>query len=105
MNWKKILLLFVLVDFAIITGLALQDVGYIGIFTTHLQNWGGVQVIVDLVIVCTLAIIWMLADASKRGLNAWPFVVITLFLGSFGPLLYLLRREFASSQQGVKTLA
>ena len=83
--------------FVIITGLALQDVGYIGIFTSQLANWGTIQVAADLVILGVLAIIWMLVDASKRGLNAWPFVFVTMFLGSFGPLLYLLRREFAAT--------
>ena len=92
---KKILLIVVTLAFSAITVFALQDVGYLGIFTGQLQSWGEIQVIVDLVIICALAVLWMLGDARARGLNAWPYVLITLFAGSFGPLLYLLRREFA----------
>jgi hypothetical protein len=35
----------------------------------------------------------MVRDASARGLNAWPFVLVTLVAGSFGPLFYLVVRE------------
>ena len=40
-----------------------------------------------------MACIWMVNDARARGQNAWPFVALTLALGSFGPLLYLALRE------------
>jgi hypothetical protein len=52
---------------------------------------------VDLVIVCVLACGWMRRDASARGLPAWPFIVVTLVAGSFGPLLYLIVREWRST--------
>jgi len=32
----------------------------------------------------------MVPEAKRAGRNPWPYVVITLFLGSFGPLLYLI---------------
>ena len=60
-------------------------------------NLGAIQVLWDLVIVCLLACFWMVADARRRGRNAWPFVAITLFAGSFGPLLYILVGEFAGA--------
>ena len=46
----------------------------------------------DLVVSSVLIVIWMVSDARARGLNAWPFVVVTLLAGSFGVLFYLLRR-------------
>jgi hypothetical protein len=39
----------------------------------------------------------MVADARTRGLNAWPFVAITLVAGSFGPLFYLVMRELKAA--------
>jgi hypothetical protein len=85
---NKILLIGVL------TAFAMQEVGYWGIVEPLFRSWGQGQVLADLVIACVLACIWMFRDAPTRGLSAWPFVVVTLAAGSFGPLLYLLVREF-----------
>ena len=38
----------------------------------------------DLVILAVLACIWMVKDAPARGLSPWPFVALTVVLGSFG---------------------
>ena len=89
-------LVAVVIAFGALTAMALLDVGFFGILEPHFQSWGGAQVFVDLVIVCLLACIWMVNDAPSRGLNAWPFVLITLVAGSFGPLAYLLFREWRS---------
>ena len=97
MSGRLISLLVVIVAFGVLTALALMDVGYLGILTPHFQSWGGAQVFVDLVIVALLACIWMAHDAPERGLPAWPFIVVTLFLGSFGPLLYLVVRELRTA--------
>lgn len=94
----RLLLLFVVIGlFGALSALALMDVGYFGIIAPHFQTWGGGQVFADLVILAVLACIWMVADARSRGLNAWPFVAITIVAGSFGPLLYLVVRELRSS--------
>ena len=85
-------LVFVIVAFAGLTAMALLDVGYFGIFEAH-TSWAGAQVFVDLVIVCALAIIWMVRDARDSGITLWPFVILTLAAGAFGPLSYLLARE------------
>jgi hypothetical protein len=37
------------------------------------------------------------ADGRARGINPWPFVVITVVAGSFGPLFYLVARELRST--------
>ena len=99
MSTRIIALAVVLVAFGVLTALALLDVGYFGILEPHFRSWGGAQVFVDLVIVCILACTWMVNDARERGLSAWPFVVITLVAGSFGPLLYLVVRELRVSSQ------
>ena len=70
----------------------MTQVGYIGIWTGALANPGSAQVLADLVVAGLLMCVWMVKDARERGANAWPFVLVTLGGGSFGPLLYLLLR-------------
>jgi hypothetical protein len=96
MSLRLILLTVVIALFGWLSAVALQDVGYLGIIRPHFQSWGGAQVFADLVILCGLGCAWMVADGRARGINAWPFVVATLFLGSFGVLGYLVRRELRS---------
>jgi Ca2+/Na+ antiporter len=93
---NKALLLSVLVVFGVFTLEVMWQVGYMGIWRAGTASPGALQVLIDLIIVCTLAVIWIVQDARNRGLNPWPFVAITLAAGSFGPLLYLLRREWAA---------
>lgn len=85
-----VVLALVTLDFAVLSGYAMAAHGYTGIWAHQFANAAGWQVLADLVIVCTLAMAWMLADARRNGRNAWPYVVITVLAGSFGPLLYLL---------------
>ncbi|MBI1260114.1 MAG: DUF2834 domain-containing protein [Rhizobiales bacterium] len=92
MNGRLIALLAVIVGFGILSTLALMDVGYLGIIEPHFKSYGAAQVFVDLVIVCLLACIWMAQDAPQQGLPAWPFIILTLVAGSFGPLIYLVVR-------------
>lgn len=89
--FKAVLGVIVLL-FGVLTVYAVAQVGYWGIFEYHWHSPAGWQVITDLVIVCGLAIVWMVLDAKKIGRNPWPFVLITLAAGAFGPLSYLLTR-------------
>jgi hypothetical protein len=92
MNLNAGALIAVTAAFGVLTGIALADVGYLGIFEPHFQSWGAAQVFADLVILAMLSCLWMMADSRTSGIPAWPFVVVTLFAGSFGPLLYLIVR-------------
>jgi Terpene cyclase DEP1 len=96
MSSRLFTLVLVIVGFGVLSALALMEVGYLGLIEPHFQSWGAAQVFVDLVILALLACVWMVDDARARGLSAWPFVVITLIAGSFGPLLYLAARELRS---------
>jgi uncharacterized membrane protein len=96
MSYRLIALLAVILAFGALSAVALMEVGYIGVFEMHMQNYAGMQVLTDLVIVCVLAIVWMVRDAKTSGVNPWPFVVLTLVAGSFGPLFYLVAREVKS---------
>lgn len=98
MSKQMVALVVVITLFATLTGLALHDVGYLGILLPHFKSWGAGQVLADLVIMCTLGCVWMVQDARERRLKAWPFVILTLAAGSFGPLGYLVYRELKASQ-------
>jgi hypothetical protein len=87
------LIIVTLILFGALTAAALWQHGYWGVLAPHFQSFGGAQVFADLVIALVLFLMWMWRDAKETGRNPWPWIVITLALGSFGPLLYLLTRK------------
>lgn len=93
MNGKQIGLSLVLADFVALTGYAVYHYGYLAFFDFHAVNAIQVQIFVDLIIALSLVMVWMWRDAKARGISPIPYVVMTLFLGSIGPLAYLIRRE------------
>ena len=86
---KKVLAIILLIPFSALSAYAVFKVGYIGIFDYHRHSPAGWQVFADLVIACILCLAWLIPEAKRNGRNPIPFVVVTLFLGSFGPLLYI----------------
>lgn len=90
---QRTLILVVLVLFGALSAAALWHHGYWGIIEPHFQSFGAGQVFADLVIALTLVMVWMWRDAKAQGRNPWPWIVATLALGSFGPLVYLLTRK------------
>ena len=97
MSNRLSILVLVITAFGVLTTLALMDVGYVGILAPHFKSYGEAQVLADLVILGVLSCIWMVRDARDSGIAAWPFIAITLVAGSFGPLLYLVVREWRIS--------
>jgi hypothetical protein len=90
---QRTLLTITLILFGAITAAALWQHGYWGIIAPQFQTFGGGQVLADLVIALILVMVWMWQDAKATGRNAWPWIIVTLLLGSFGPLAYLLTRK------------
>jgi Terpene cyclase DEP1 len=90
---QRSLLSLILVLFGALSAMALWQHGYWGIIAPHFKSFGAGQVLADLVIAVTLAMVWMWHDAKATGRNVWPWLVFTLIAGSFGPLLYLLTRK------------
>ena len=86
----RTVLILILILFSILSAIALWQVGYWGLLEPHFQTFGAGQVLADLVIALTLVMVWMWRDAKATGRNVWPWIVATLILGSFGPLVYLL---------------
>jgi hypothetical protein len=87
---QKGLIAIVLLLFGALSAVAVWQHGYVGIFANELQSTAGMQVLADLVIALSLFLVWMWGDAKATGRNPWPWLAITLAIGSFGPLLYLL---------------
>jgi hypothetical protein len=96
MSTRLLLLVVVIGLFGAASALALREVGYFGILEPHFKSFGEFQVLADLAILAVLGCIWMTEDARARGVASWPFVVVTVFAGSFGVLLYLVTRELRS---------
>jgi hypothetical protein len=93
MTLRQIALATVLAGFSVLTLYVLVVHGYAGVIALHTANTAGLQVILDLVIALSLVLVWMSQDAKAHGLSFVPYLVLTLVLGSIGPLVYLLRRE------------
>lgn len=98
MNGKQIGLGLVLVDFVALTAYAVYHHGYMAFFDFQTMNAIQVQIFVDLIIALSIVLGWMWRDAKSRGISPTPYVVMTLFLGSIGPLVYLIRREAPDAQ-------
>jgi hypothetical protein len=91
---KKIaLLLAVLVPFLVYSVFVVETEGYFGFITLALRERWGMQVLVDLAISMTLFNVWMVPDAKKRGIAAWPYIALSVAFGSIGALGYLVHRS------------
>ncbi|MEI7474487.1 MAG: DUF2834 domain-containing protein [bacterium] len=86
----KIAIIIVLLLFSVLTFLALRSYGFLGIFKLEFQNFGTMQVFADLIISSILVLFWIKSDSKKNNRLFWPWALLTLAIGSFGPLLYLL---------------
>ena len=97
---ERLILVLTLIGFGALSAVALWQYGYVAIFTMPLQTSAGTQVLVDLVIALVLFLVWMWRDAKATGRNPWPWTLMTLTLGSFGPLLYLITRKSTQENPG-----
>ena len=91
-------LLIVLVGFAgyTIYVIVARDVSLMAYLGALRPNSWATQILIDLYIACSLLGLWMIKDTRARGkpfTSVLPFLALTLFLASMGPLLYLLFRE------------
>lgn len=86
--------LLVLILFSAFTGYAMviSDQSLFEFGIELMSSIDTAQVVIDLYILAVLAGYWMYNDNKKRG-HSWvkviPFLVITMFFVSIGPLLYI----------------
>ncbi len=83
-------LAIVTASFAAFTGWVVLRTGYVGFFRELLAGPAGWQVLVDVTLALFLVLSWVRRDARASGRRFWPYALLTIGLGSLGPLLYLL---------------
>ena len=105
MNGKQIALSVVLADFLALTAYAVYAYGFAGVLEMMTANAVSVTLLVDLTISLTLVLFWLWQDARDRGWSPIPYVILTLTMGSVGPLLYLIRRARAEREPVAKLAA
>lgn len=87
---QRKLLIIAFIALLVVTLLALRYDGLWGIIAPNFQSFGEFQIFLDLVIALGLFLVWMWRDAKATGRNPWPWLLLTLAIGSFGALGYLI---------------
>lgn len=105
MTTKLAVLSLVLLAFGAFSLEALLAHGYWGLFQYQFGSLAGGQVLADLVIACSLIMLWMVSDARRSGRRVWPYLLLTVTAGSFGPLLYLWVGAWVDSREARHALA
>ena len=90
--WLFWALMIDFVGFTAFTGYILLEYG-MGWIEVAVSNPVSTLIMVDLFIALSMVLTWLYADAKARGVNPWPYILLTLGTGSVGTLLYLLVRE------------
>jgi len=97
MKGRTIFLAVLLAVFTIDSALVLVEHGFLGFFELAMANTATQIMGFDLLICLGLIAAWMIGDARERGLSVAPYLAVTVVMGSAGPLLYLIRREWSST--------
>jgi hypothetical protein len=93
MNLKTVVPAVLLVGFSALTAEVVIRDGYTEWLRIAFDNRSAGLLLVDLSIALSLVIAWMIKDARARNATVWPFAVLTVALGSVGPLAYLVLRS------------
>lgn len=89
----KPLIALITIAFAILTAFSILDFGVLGIFVEATKNTATLQIFVDLILCALFIIVWLRHDTRRTGRSFPLWAIITLAVGAFGPLLYLLTRK------------
>lgn len=79
--------------------------GLAGFYEQLLASPAAWQVFADLTVALLLVLSWMWRDAQARGRAFWPYLLLTLALGSIGPLTYLLLQPPREARLGTRASA
>ena len=91
---RFIALAAVLAVHSVLSAYALRDFGYVGLWRLPFRDSGTIQLFADLTVAMLLVTVWMVRDARTSRVPIARYLVLTVAAGSFGPLLYLLHREW-----------
>ena len=97
---KRTVLIAVLTPFLVLSGAALWNHGYLGIFQAQFANSATLQVLADLLIALTLFMAWMWRHAREDSRSPWPWIALILTTGSIAALIYLIVYGKESRQTG-----
>jgi hypothetical protein len=93
MNLKRFVPMALLVGFSALTaGVVIHD-GFTEWLRLALTRPSAGLLLVDLSIALSLVMGWMIKDARARKATLWPYAVLTVLLGSVGPLAYIVVRS------------
>lgn len=92
MNAKQLGLIVVLAGFAALNAYDFYIYGAQGFLHIAFTNAGTTAIFADLAIALTMVAVWMTRDAAQRRVNVLPYLLLTVCLGSIGPLAYLVGR-------------
>lgn len=81
-----------LVDFLALTAYIFYLHGPVGWIPPLFETPLSILLTVDLLICLTIACVWLIADARRRGKNPWPYIALAYCTGGAGPLLYVITR-------------
>ena len=90
---RLIALIAVFTVFSAYSAYVVATQGYTGFIDLALTEPWGMQMLGDIAILVGLCALWMVADARRKGISAWPYVVASALLGSVGVLAYLIHGE------------
>ena len=90
---KRIVPAVLLVGFSALTAEVVIRDGYTGWLRIAAENTSAGLLLVDLTIALGLVLFWMIKDARERKVTVWPFAILSVALGSVGPLAYLAFRS------------
>lgn len=90
--------LLVAVLFTAYSTLVAAQHGYTGFLHLAWREPWGMQMLIDLLISLTMVSSLIVVDAQRRKRAAWPWLLVTVLLGSVGPLWYLALRSSSDSK-------
>ena len=91
-----ILALLVLLPFAAFSTWVIAGHGYTGFLTLAAREPWALQMLLDVVLACLIYSVWLVPDARRHGIRAWPYLALTLVAGSIGGLAYLVHRALVA---------
>ncbi len=74
--------------------------GPLGFLTLAAREPWGLQILLDVTISVGLFTMWMVPDARRKGITAWPYLIACIALGSLGALAYLVHRGLRRPREG-----